>query len=64
MYCGTLKDYLEEKGVEYTEKNIGTDPQARQELINKGHMGVPVTVIGDKEIVGFDKVKLDEEFGD
>lgn len=59
-YCTLAKDYLEEKGVEYTEKNVQTDKVARQELMAMGHMGVPVLVIEGEEIVGFDKDKIDQ----
>ena len=58
-YCTLAKEYLEEKGAEFTEKNVQKDPQARKELMAMGHMGVPVVVIGDEEIVGFDKSKID-----
>lgn len=58
-YCTLAKDYLDEKGLEYTEKNVQSDPQARKELMDMGHMGVPVVVIGDEQIVGFDKNKID-----
>lgn len=58
-YCTLAKNYLEEKGVSYTEKNVQTDKEARQELMNMGHMGVPVVVIDGEEIVGFDKDKIE-----
>lgn len=59
-YCTLAKDYFDEKGVEYTERNVQTDKTARQELMDMGHMGVPVIVINGEEIVGFDKNKLEE----
>ncbi|NLJ98519.1 MAG: glutaredoxin family protein [Tissierellia bacterium] len=59
-YCVTAKEYLDEKGVSYTEKNIQTDKAARKELMGMGHMGVPVLVIDGEEVVGFDKAKIDE----
>lgn len=59
-YCVTAKEYLQEKGVSYTEKNIQEDSEARKELMDKGHMGVPVIVIDGVDIVGFDKAKIDE----
>lgn len=62
-YCTSLKEYLDKNNVEYVEKNISTDAQARADLMEKGHMGVPVTVIGDKEIVGFDQAKIKEALG-
>ncbi len=59
-HCHTAKDYLKEKGVEFEERNVQNDPEARKELIQKGYMGVPVIVVGDEEIQGFDKERLDE----
>lgn len=58
-YCTLAKNYLSEKGVEYTEKNVQTDKDARKELMAMGHMGVPVVVVNGQEVVGFDKDKLD-----
>ncbi|WP_311562338.1 glutaredoxin family protein [Peptoniphilus duerdenii] len=58
-----MKEYLAEKGLEYEEKNVQTDKAARQELMKMGYTGVPVVVIGDEEIVGFDKAKIDEALG-
>ena len=59
-YCVAAKEYLNEKGVNYTEKNIQTDKTARKELMNMGHMGVPVLLIDGEEIVGFDKARIDQ----
>jgi len=59
-YCIAAKEYLDEKGVSYTEKNIQTDKTARKELMSMGHMGVPVLLIDGEEIVGFDKAKIDQ----
>lgn len=62
-YCVMAKEYLAEKGLEFEEKNVQTDKAARQELMKMGYTGVPVVVIGDEEIVGFDKAKIDEALG-
>ena len=59
-YCVAAKEYLDEKGVSYTEKNIQTDKAARTELMKMGHMGVPVLLINGEEVVGFDKPKIDQ----
>ena len=58
-YCTLAKNYLEEKGVAYVEKNVQTDKDARAELMAMGHMGVPVLVIDGEQIVGFDKDRLE-----
>ncbi|MDO5713331.1 MAG: glutaredoxin family protein [Tissierellia bacterium] len=59
-YCTMAKDYFKEKGVDFEEKNVQTDPEARSELMEKGYTGVPVIVLGGEEIVGFDKSKLEK----
>lgn len=60
VYCHQVKDYLNSLGVAYSEKNVSTDMAARKELMAKGFMGVPVIMIGEETIQGFDKVRLDE----
>ena len=46
IYCHALMDWLDELGVEYTEVDASNEPDITS---------VPVTVIGDKKIVGFDR---------
>lgn len=47
--------------VEYEEKLVTGDKAAAMELVKKTkQMGVPVIQIGEKYIVGFDKVKINE----
>ncbi|MFS8541123.1 MAG: glutaredoxin family protein [Tissierellales bacterium] len=62
-YCVAAKEYLQEKGISYTEKNINQDPAARKELMQMGHMGVPVLLIDGEEVVGFNKEKIDQLLG-
>ena len=58
-YCTMAKDYLTEKNIEFEEKNVQTDAEARSELLAKGYTEVPVIYVDDEEIVGFDKAKLE-----
>ena len=58
--CTAAKEYLKEKGYEYEEKNVSTDKEAKKELIALGYMGVPVIMIDEEVVVGFNKSKLDE----
>ncbi len=62
-YCTMAKEYFNENNVEYTEKNVSTDLEARKDLMSKGFMGVPVIYVEDEVIQGFDKSKLDELLG-
>jgi len=64
MYCNLLKDFLKENKVEFTEINVAEDEEKRNYVVEKsGQMGVPVTIIGDEVIVGFNKEKISEILG-
>jgi len=63
-YCKAAKEFFDEKGVEYTEHDVATDEAKRNEMIEKsGQMGVPVIMVDDELIVGFDQSKLSEMLG-
>jgi len=53
-------EYLSQKGVAYTEKNVARDPQAVQELMSMGLRSLPVIIIGDKRLRGFNPAAIDE----
>lgn len=60
-YCRKAKEYLQEKGIEYTDIDVSQDESAQKEMIEKsGLMSVPVIDIGGTIITGFDKDKIDE----
>lgn len=59
-HCHTAKEYLSQKGVDFEEKNIQEDPEARKILMQKKIMGVPAIFVDDEVVVGFDKNKLEE----
>ena len=44
----------------FTEKNVGRDPEARQELMALGLLSLPVLLIGDKKLTGFNPNQIDE----
>ena len=63
-FCEMSKEFFKENGVNYTEYNVASDLEKRQEMIQKsGQMGVPVITVGDELIVGFDKEKLSSLLG-
>jgi len=45
--------------VQFVEKNVGRDPEARQELMEIGLMSLPVLLIGDKRLTGFNPAQID-----
>ena len=58
-FCGMAKEYFKEHGVAYEEHNVATDLAKRSEMVEKSkQMGVPVIVVGDEVIVGYDESKL------
>jgi glutaredoxin 3 len=60
-YCRRAKDYLSQKGVSFTDYDVAKDREKAREMIQKsGQMGVPVIVVGDEVIVGFNQPQLDE----
>jgi len=60
-YCEMAKEYFKANNVPYIEYNVGTDAEKRQEMINMTHqLGVPVIVVGDTAIVGFQESKVAE----
>ncbi|HEY4487060.1 MAG TPA: glutaredoxin domain-containing protein [Candidatus Paceibacterota bacterium] len=61
MYCRAAKEFFKKNNVAYTDYDVSTDAQRRQEMIDKsGQMGVPVIFVGDEMVVGFDEGKLFE----
>ena len=60
-YCTRAKDYLSQKGVPYTEINVAEDREKANEMIQKtGQMGVPVIMIDEEIVVGFNQGQLDK----
>jgi len=58
------KDYFKENNVAFEDFNVSEDLGKRQEMIQKsGQMGVPVIIIDDKLIVGFNKPQIAELLG-
>ena len=58
-FCHMAKDFFDAHKVAYQDFNVGEDQAKRQEMIAKsGQMGVPVIVIDNNLIVGFNKPKI------
>ena len=63
-FCQMTKEFLKEKGIGYTEYNVASDLEKRQEMIQKsGQMGVPVIFVGDEMIIGYDQERLVSTLG-
>jgi len=63
-YCKMVKLFLDENNVPYDDFDVGMDREKLKEMVEKsGQMGVPVTDIDGKIIVGFDKDAIRQELG-
>ena len=59
-YCHMAKDYLKAKNVAFTDIDVASDAQGLEEMRKvSGQMGVPVIVIDNQVIVGFNKPRIE-----
>ena len=60
-YCKRAKEYLSRKGISYTDIDVAQDKEKAKEMTQKtGQMSVPVIIIDDEIVVGFNQVLLDK----
>ena len=63
-FCHMAKDFFTSKGIAYEDFDVSVNLEKRKVMIDKsGQMGVPVIIIDDKLIVGFNKPKIIEILG-
>jgi len=60
-FCNMAKEFFAENNIKYEALDVSTDVVARNEMVEQsGQLGVPVIIIGDDLIVGFNKPKVAE----
>lgn len=63
-FCQMAKEFFAENDIQYTNHDVSKDLAMRQKMFEiTQQMGVPVIVIGDDVVIGFDKEKLVELLG-
>ena len=60
IYCKMVKEFLDQKEVTYTERNVSEDEEAFAEMEELGLMVSPVTIIDGEAVVGFIQDELEE----
>lgn len=61
-WCTKVKEYLQNKGLEFETVDVSSNREAAMEMVKKtGQMGVPVTQIGEKYIIGYNPEAIDAE---
>jgi len=64
VYCRAVKEFFADHKVQYEEKDVARDEQARNDMVEKsGQLGVPVITVDDEVVVGFDESRLSELLG-
>ena len=60
MFCGKTKEFLSQRGVTFTEKDITKDSPAVEELERLGVLTTPVIVIDGEVVIGFNRTRLED----
>ena len=56
-------EFLSQRSIGFIDKDIRTDLDAMQEMVEIGSQSTPTTVIDGEVIIGFDKEKISEKLG-
>jgi len=63
-WCHKVKEYLRQNGIRFKDVDVSKDKSAMEDVVRKtGQMGVPVLLINNKPVIGFDKHKIDRLLG-
>lgn len=64
VYCRMAKEFFKEHNILYTEHNVATDLEKRNEMVEKtGQLGVPVIDVDGQVMVGYSEKHLKELLG-
>ena len=59
-WCRRIKEYLRKKKLRFKEIDVSKDRKAAEDMVRKtGQQGVPVILINNRPVVGFDKQKIE-----
>ncbi len=60
-WCRTLKQYLKKNYIKFKDIDVSRDMAAAKDMQRRtGQQGVPVTLINNRPIVGFNKKEIDK----
>ena len=63
-FCNAAKRYFREKKIKFRDVDVSRDHRAAQDMVRRtGQTGVPVILINNRPIVGFDKAKINRMLG-
>lgn len=59
IHCQHAKKFFSEHDVEFTDYDVSSNAEKRQEMVDKSQQtGVPVIIVEDEIVVGFNEAKL------
>lgn len=53
-WCRKMISFLDQKGITYTKHDVEREPGAQEVLDKRGVRGIPIVIIGDEVIEGYD----------
>ena len=60
-FCNAAKRYFKERNIRFTDVDVSRDQSAARDIMRRtGQMGVPVILINNKPIIGFDRPKINQ----
>lgn len=63
-FCNQAKRYFREKNIRFRDVDVSKDPQAAADMQRRtGQSGVPVILINNRPVIGFDKNKINQLLG-
>jgi len=63
-WCRRVKQYMRQQQVRFREIDVSKDERAGRDMVKMtGQQGVPVILIDNKPIFGFDKPQIDRLLG-
>ncbi|HHE54208.1 MAG TPA: NrdH-redoxin [Caldithrix abyssi] len=63
-FCNAAKRYFREKKIKFKDIDVSRDQRAARDMVRMtGQSGVPVILINNRPIVGFDKPKINRLLG-
>lgn len=59
-WCKRVKSYLHQSRIRFTEVDVTKNSSAARDIVRRtGQQGVPVTLVNNRPVIGFDRAKLD-----
>jgi glutaredoxin 3 len=60
-FCNAAKRYFRERNVRFTDVDVSRDQSAARDMMRRtGQKGVPVIMINNRPIIGFDRPKINQ----